>query len=108
MELANGQKIVLENVRLEIEICGMNPTGQPFQMSVSDQKVYRVKLNGFNTPMKEDSLRALIAGAGKAEIQEKPVAANVSPLEDKPPLLQAILKKKMGRPKKIVKKEGEI
>jgi len=107
MELAIGQKIVLENVKLEIEICGMNPTGQPFQMSVSDQKVYRVKLNGFNTPMKEDSLQALIACAGKGEITAKPeVVANVSPEEAKEPLLKQILKKR-GRPKTI-KKEGEI
>jgi hypothetical protein len=95
MELVNGQKVLLKGIDLEIEICGMNPTGQPFQMSVSDQKVYRVKLNGFNTPMKEDSLNALIACAQKAEIQAKPeVVPNVSPLEDVPTLL----KKKLGRP----------
>ena len=97
MELVNGQKIVLENVNLEIEICGMNPTGQPFQMSVSDQKVYRVKLNGFNTPMKEDSLLGLISGAKKCEIKAKPeVVKNESPLEATPPLL----KKRLGRPPK--------
>ena len=110
MELVNGQKIVLENVKLEIEICGMNPTGQPFQMSVSDQKVYRVKLNGFNTPMKEDSLQALIACAGKGEIIVKPVVVkNESPLETKPPLLKQILNKRGRKPgSKNKPKDGEI
>jgi hypothetical protein len=88
----------------------MNPTGQPFQMSVSDQKVYRIKLNGFNTPMKEDSLKALIKCATKCEIQAKSeVVPNLSPLEDKPPLLQKILNKrgrKLGSKNK--KREGEI
>ena len=92
MELVNGQKLVLENVKMEIEICGMNPTGQPFQMSVSDQKVYRVKLNGFNTPMKEDSLKALIACAEKCEIKAEEVLPVV--VEVKEPLL----KKRLGRP----------
>ena len=108
MELVNGQKILLENAQLEIEIVGMNPTGQPFQMSVSDQKVYKVRIGGYVTPIKEDCLLALIASSAKVEILAKPeVVKNESPLEAQPPLLKQILKKR-GRPKKTEKKESEI
>ena len=98
MSLKTGEKVLLSESSMEIEVVGTNPTGQPFQVSISDSKVYRVKINGVATALKEDILNKILA-SGKVTPIEKMVTAQ--PIEK-----ETLLKKRLGRPP--LKKEGEI
>jgi len=101
MELKRGQVVKVTGVDYDIEIVGMNPTGQPFQVNWSDNRVFRVKIDGKETPMKEDFLRALIASGKNVEVvaPEAPAKPEITDnSEEKIPLL----KKRLGRPPKVI------
>ena len=107
MDLKSGQKLVLDSAKLEIEILGMNPIGQPMQINWSDSRVWRVKINGKATPIKEEVLIALLESS---KVEEK--VEEVKPIEEKPaevkPVVEnkveekiPLLKKRLGRPSKV-------
>lgn len=93
MDLVRGQKVKVSNANIEVEIMGILPSSQPFQVNWSGSTIYNVKINGEQVYIKESVLHRII-NAGQSGTIEK--ATEIKEQQNEPTNIEP---KKRGRPK---------
>jgi hypothetical protein len=104
MGYKRGEKINIKEGKIGVEIIGVLPSSQPFQMNWSGTTIYNVRINDKHTAhVKEETLAAIIASGiivvdtNEEEVTNEPV---VEPIEQMPKAEEVVAKKR-GRPFKM-------
>ena len=84
------------NPKLEAEICGRHPCGQPVQINYSDEVSYNVKINGKHFRLRESELDIL---------DLKLIPKAIEPVIEKATVVMEEIPKKRG---KLVKNSDEV
>ena len=66
-----GQKIEIKNAELDIEVIGVLPAGQPFQMNISGEILYNATMNGLPVYLKESVLDMIVNSQIKSETKDE-------------------------------------